>query len=123
MTRSIERRFEQFHAENPHVMAKLREIALAVKRSGKKQFGIAALFERLRWISEFETSNDAYKLNNSLRAPYARALMAQEPDLRGFFETRERARRPQQTQVRRHFRRKKGAPKPPAAPTMDARLF
>ena len=31
----------------------------------------------------------AFKLNNNFTAHYARLLMAQEPDLEGFFETRE----------------------------------
>lgn len=90
MMSELEIAFWQFHTDNPHVYAKLREIALdAFRRRGSRKWGIAALFERLRWLSEFETVGDLYKLNNNHRAFYARMLMKQEPILQGFFSVRE----------------------------------
>ena len=86
--RGLYARFEVFHAENPQVYTKLRELALQAAASGRK-VGIAALFERLRWWSQVETTGEPYKLNNSYRAPYARLLMQEEPALRGFFTTRQ----------------------------------
>jgi hypothetical protein len=80
--------FLAFHEANPVVYAKLREFALQMKRSGRRHLGIAALFERLRWWSSYETVGDEYKLNNNFRAFYARMLMEREPELAGFFEIR-----------------------------------
>lgn len=84
----LEEQFVEFHKENPHVYDKLREFALTIAASGKRSaFGIAAVFERLRWFAAFETAG-TYKLNNSFRAFYARLLMEQEPELAGLFRTR-----------------------------------
>lgn len=90
---SLRQRFLAFHEANPQVYAKLRDLALEALRSPKlrrRRFGIAAVFERLRWWSEVESEGDPYRLNNSYRAFYARLLMDQEPALRGFFSTREK---------------------------------
>lgn len=111
-----------FHARNPHVYRMLRQIALSVRKTGRKNFGIAALFERLRWISVFETDDDKYKLNNSYRAFYARLLMEQEPDLAGFFTTRESTFDPE------YHDRPKRRPRlrlvePPAPPAPEGCLF
>lgn len=85
---AIDRQFREFHAANPHVYQKLREIALFVRARGHRRFGVKALFERLRWISLFETTGDPYRLNNNYTAYYARLLMAREPALAGLFELR-----------------------------------
>jgi hypothetical protein len=112
----------RFHHGNPHVFRKLVEIALEVKRSGKRHFGIAALFERLRWISQFQTEDDKYKLNNSYRAYYARQLMEQVPELREFFKTRDSAFDPDyHARLPRHRRGKK--PTKPSVVVTPGRLF
>jgi hypothetical protein len=80
--------FRAYHAENPEVYAKLREFALQAKASGRKHFGINMLHERLRWYTLIEAKHDTFKVNNNYRPYYARLLMAQEPELAGFFETR-----------------------------------
>lgn len=86
---AYQREFEVFHQMNPHVYTTLRTITLQVKASGKHQFGIRAIWERLRWISAFETTdiNSDFKLNDHYHSHYARLLM-QEPELRGFFRVR-----------------------------------
>lgn len=87
---TIRETFEDFHAANPHVYEYLREYALMVKRAGRR-IGMKALFERLRWDYLVSTvTNTGFKLNNNYTAYYARLLMENEPELRGFFETRER---------------------------------
>lgn len=85
----LEAKWHAFHEANPHVYRLLRDEALKAKRAGLRRFGMKALFERLRWISQVETVGDPYRLNNNYTAFYARLLMESEPALRGFFETRE----------------------------------
>ncbi len=80
--------FAAYHAANPQIYAALRRFALEARQAGVKRLGIAALFERLRWYTAVEAKDDAWKCNNSMRAGYARLLMAQEPALAGLFETR-----------------------------------
>lgn len=82
-------RFEKFHKANPHVYENLRELALAARRAGKRRSGTKALFEILRYAT-LVTIGDMFKLNNNYTAIYARMLMKEEPELRGFFTLRER---------------------------------
>ncbi len=85
---SIYDAFVAFHCANPQVYQTLRRMALAMRRRGVKQFGIAALFEVLRYENALRTSGEEFKLNNNYRSFYARLLMEQESELDGFFETR-----------------------------------
>lgn len=84
---TLEERFEMFNAANPHVYAELKRMALAAQARGVRHYGIAALFEVMRF-SALMTTGEEFKLNNSYRAFFARKLMADVPALEGFFETR-----------------------------------
>lgn len=88
--------FLDFHDENPQVYARLRDIAREVRRTGRRHFGIRVIWERLRWIATFETTdpNVDLKLNDHYTRHYARLLMEREPDLAGMFEVRDRPVRP-----------------------------
>ena len=91
MTDFIELGFNKFHTENPWVYDKLRTMALQLKRSGRNSYGIAALFEVLRYEYAMKTkSDDGFKLNNNFRALYARKLVQNEPELEEFFRMRVR---------------------------------
>ncbi len=82
-------RFREFHRENPQVYDRLLGLALEWKRRGRTRCGIGMLWEVLRWQTGMETGGDPYKLNNNYRSRYARLMMEREPELLGFFETRE----------------------------------
>lgn len=82
--------FREFHRQNPHVYRILRQMALDYRRAGNDRCGMKMLWEVLRYTSSVQTSGEPYKLNNNYTALYARLLMDQERELRGFFETRER---------------------------------
>jgi hypothetical protein len=88
---TIAERFEAFHKSNPAVYARLRDMALAIRRRGRMRYSINGLFETLRWQHAMQTSDPTsdFKLDNSYRAFYSRLLMQQEPELENFFETRE----------------------------------
>jgi len=81
-------RFRDFHTGHPEVYATLVRLARQwVARTGRRRISIAALFERCRWELELQT-DESPALNNSFRSFYARAIMANEPDLADVFETR-----------------------------------
>ena len=91
MTDFIEVAFNKFHTENPWVYDRLRTMALQLKRSGRNSYGIAALFEVLRYEYAMKTqSDDGFKLNNNYRALYSRMLAKDEPELKEFFRMRVR---------------------------------
>lgn len=81
--------FEDFHARNPHVFETLRDAALKAKASGWRVFGMKALIESLRWDRRLTTDGKPWKLNNNHVSAYARLLMEQVPELRGFFRLRD----------------------------------
>lgn len=78
----------RFHARNPHIYRGAVAICRRLKARGVQHYGIGAIWEVLRF-EYVMTFGDIYKLNNNFRAWYAREIMATEPDLAGFFSTRE----------------------------------
>lgn len=88
----IEVAFEKFHADHPIVYQELVRLARVWRASGHAKLGIKTLFERLRWEWHVGGIRDdeGFKLNNNYTALYARKIMAENPDLAGLFETRER---------------------------------
>ena len=83
----LEAQFVAFHNANPHVFEACHSLALAMVDNGFRRGSIGLIFERLRWLWAAKTRGDSYKLRNAMRAFYARALMAYDPRLEGFFVT------------------------------------
>lgn len=86
---TLGQRFLRFHIANPHVYAEIVRIARDLKGRGFRTCGMKLVFERLRWLVAIETKGDGFRINNSYTAFYARIVMEEEPDLRGFFRLRE----------------------------------
>lgn len=87
---TIGQQFRRFHAEHPEVYEELVSLSRIAKMAGR-QAGIKMVFEVLRWnrmIAGLPDPGEDYKLNNNYHSRYARLIMRQEPDLKGFFETR-----------------------------------
>lgn len=87
---TIEERFANYHAANPHVYAELVRLAREAKSSGRNRVGAKELFEVCRWHLRLKTRGDEFGINNTFSSRYADLIQEQEPDLRGLFETRRR---------------------------------
>lgn len=93
---SIDQRFAEFHAANPHVFDELKRLATARVNAGAKRISMKALWEELRSSliriadggGPDETSL-AYKLNNDFTALYAR-MLSNYPAFAQVLETRKR---------------------------------
>ena len=86
---TIQGRFEKFHAQNPHIYEAFVRFARQARAAGYAHYGCHAIMQRVRWHMEIETrSDDGFKINNDFSSRYARRIMEQEPDLKGFFVTR-----------------------------------
>ena len=85
---SIAERAERFHQRNPAVYRFAVDICRYMRRRRIEHYGIKAVWEVMRF-KYLETHGDIYKLNNNYTAWYARLIMTQEPDLVGFFQTRD----------------------------------
>lgn len=83
-------RFKAFHYANPWVMDRLIEMALRLRARGIQHYGIAALYEVLRfdWTLQTDDPTSTLKLNNDYKPFYAREIMRRHPELDGFFATR-----------------------------------
>lgn len=86
---SIQARFGEFHSAHPEVYKELVRLAFELKERGFKHAGMKFLFERVRWFFWVERGESDFKLNNNFHSRYARKIMAEYPELEGFFETRE----------------------------------
>lgn len=85
----LRRRFQEHREKHPWVWTALLTMARRARERGRRRMGIAALFEIARWETPDRESDDlGWKLDNSMRAYYSRALMEEHPDLAGLFETR-----------------------------------
>lgn len=87
---TIAAQFDSFHALNPHVYVAIVSLARELKRQGWRKAGMKQIFEQLRWRYSVATRGDQWRMNNNYTAHYARLVMSREPDLEGFFDTRER---------------------------------
>jgi hypothetical protein len=87
---SITEKFEQFHADHPDVYDQLVELARRMRSRGHAHYGIATLFEVVRYHRHTSGKDaDGFKLNNNYRSHYARLIMERERDLNGMFHLRE----------------------------------
>lgn len=84
----LEKAFKAFHEANPHVYTRLEE--RAIRDAGSNRLSISKLAEQLRADIGTSTVGDAFKINNSYRALYARLLIHRNPVLDGKFELRVR---------------------------------
>lgn len=87
---SIYARFHRFHANNPEVYNNLVRLAREFRRNSQnynRKMGIGMLYEVLRWsyYINVDLGEEEFKLSNDFRAPYARLIMQQEPDLQDAF--------------------------------------
>jgi hypothetical protein len=78
------RQFNKFHQENPEVYARLAALARRLKKHNTVA-GIGTLWEVLRHDYLLQGLDAPKGLPNNHRSRYARLLMLQEPDLKGFF--------------------------------------
>ena len=85
---ALQEEFNAYHKRSPQIYQKLKTLALRLKCVGASTYGMKALFEILRYNALLQ-SDQKFKLQNNHAPYYARLLMQQEPQLAGFFYTRE----------------------------------
>jgi len=82
--------FARFHSENPKVWELFERFTLEAVTAGREFYSSNAIFERIRWHVDIETSGGEVKLNNNFRAYYARLFHARHPRMGQFFRNRKR---------------------------------
>lgn len=90
-------KFLDYHQRNPEVYQWLVQFSHDMKNAGYKSYGMKSIIERVRWHIDLNRPNNDHegdkmlKINNNHAPFYARLIMDNEPDLKGFFEIREQA--------------------------------
>lgn len=86
----LEAAFLRFHEDNPAVYDFLVAAVRRWKRGGHAHGSIRMFWELARFeFCQTVNSESKFRLNNNHHAFYSRLIMEREPDLAGFFETRE----------------------------------
>jgi hypothetical protein len=81
--------FWEWIERNWHVYDAAVRVARQGKRIGYDRWSVQGVLEILRWQTKIrENSQGPLKINHNARSGLARLIMAREPDLDGFFETR-----------------------------------
>jgi len=60
-----DRRFRDFHRDNPEVYEELMVLVRQAMARGRKKIGIKMLWEVVRWNRFLRTTDEKYKLNNN----------------------------------------------------------
>ena len=81
--------FIRFHQDNPEIYDLYVKYAFQLRDAGRENYGSKAIVERIRWHVNVETqSKDEFKINNNHTAYYARMVMMDYPELKGYFRIR-----------------------------------
>ena len=87
---TLDERFAEYHAKNPAVFELFKKFAGMARDSGRTHFSAKAIMERVRWEICFASRDRRnFKVNNNYTSRYARLLVSECPEFRGFFEMRE----------------------------------
>lgn len=95
--KTIDDKFQAFHAANPEVFEKFREFAELLIFKNRGKMSGALIMERVRWealTGRFRQGStftlEGFKIDNNFTALYVRKLVAEYPVFGGKFETRKR---------------------------------
>jgi len=85
---NVLRRFRLFHAKNPGVYEKFKELAFTMKKRGRKKYSSEIIVNIIRWHVDLETKGEMFRINNDYTPLYSRLLIMDFPEFDGFFELR-----------------------------------
>ena len=85
---TLKRAWWEWHKQNPHVWDLFQKYTFQAINRGYDHYSVNAIFERIRWHTDIETTGDQFKINNNHRAYYARYFHHMHPDYSDFFRTR-----------------------------------
>jgi len=81
--------FKKYDEENPQIWEAFKKYSFIAKTKRKfKNYSANGIFEIIRWHTVV-SPKDKYKMNNNFRPDYARKMMEEFPEFKGFFRVRE----------------------------------
>jgi len=86
---NLDKKFEEYHAANPHVFDSFRKAAYKLKAAGREHFGAKCIMEYIRFQTAVSGADfDGFKINNNFTSRYVRLLEHEDPEFIGFFQKR-----------------------------------
>ena len=86
---SIQSQFDRFHEQNPQVFAEAVKRAREMRATGRAQYSMHTILQKICWDTDIETTGRDFKINNNYSSRYARLIVEQYPEFEGFFQMRE----------------------------------
>ena len=80
--------FWSWLAKNEHIYQQFIDLALQMKRRGRKKWAAKGVIEVIRWHTALHSDGDIFKINNNYAPGLARLAMLEYKELEGFFELR-----------------------------------
>lgn len=88
--KTIREAFVAFHALNPHVYQRFKDIVFRLIERGRKRYSSKTILCVVRFQRDMETQSDEeYRINDAFTAEYARLFIVDFPQHKDFFEFRE----------------------------------
>ncbi len=85
----IQKNFEKFHKQNPHVYVLFDKFTYRMICAGLQNGSARLVIERIRWETAVETVSELpVKINNNYTPRYARLWMNDNPTFSDYFRTR-----------------------------------
>jgi len=79
--------FSEYDQQNPKIWEYFKKYSFEAKKKGLTHYGAKSIFEIIRWHSNLY-GNDGFKLNNNYTSMYARKMIKEHPEFKGFFKLR-----------------------------------
>lgn len=84
------RDFDDWLRDNQGIFYQVARKARRMRATGRGHYGIATIWETIRWETDLKEADTTFKLNNNWKADVSLLLMLAYPTLDKFFATRER---------------------------------
>lgn len=82
-----DKKFVEYHEQNPHLYEEFKKIALESIAMGLKNYGAKSIFEIIRWETA-KRGEGEFKINNNYAPLFARLFANEYPEHRDFFRFR-----------------------------------
>jgi hypothetical protein len=87
--RKVLDRCAKFHVNNPQVWPLFKRAATQMKATGRKKYGARRIMEAIRWEIDLKRpAAQPFKINGDFVPIYARWLIYNHPEFKGFLELR-----------------------------------
>jgi len=82
--------FLRYHRANPHIYERFVDLAMRMKKSGRKYYSSKMIINVIRWETDLVAAGDEFKINDRFQSLYGRLLAIERAEFEDFFRFRVR---------------------------------